>query len=431
MSPGRDALDERVLRRLLDRAAEGIEPVGAGELSRAAHAASAREDPEHLLQLAGRGAPARRSSRPARWAAALAATLVLALLGGIGLGRQLTPVAESVEAPVLPTLAPGFAPAGAWTVVDEGIDVPPGTRAVLAANVPLDGPGEQLELVPGRVLAELPEPGIVIAVVGRVATEEEQGEDAPLRLADGARDTLWAGPAGGERPLAEYALRGRHGGLELDVRVYFGTAEPAREELAVAQAQLDRLVVVAAASQVTIAARPASVRWGETIALSGAVAGGRAGERVTIEIRECGSDHWRAHGVTTTTSGGQWFSETTVPINAALRARTESAVSGGVGVVTSPSLTLFTNGRRPYASAGAAQSFWRREVVLQRYDAPRRRWVAVGRSRIHDSGGGGHFVWGQAYFSARLTPGSLYRAVMTDRQTGPCYLAGFSNMARP
>ena len=397
--------------------------------------AAAAADREHVLQLSGRnGAPARRPSRPARWALALAATLGVALVGGIGIGRSLTDTAESAAAPLLPAVAPAFRPAPGWSVVGGGIDVPPGTHAVLAANVPIDAHAEPLSLAPQSVLATLPADGVFVAVSGRAvpgAPERTQLGRVPLTLRDAEEATRWVGAQGQERALAEYVLATRAHGLDLDVRVFLGTSEPSRAQLAAAQAQLDRLVVRSAANDVTIAARPTLVRWGEPIALSGAVAGGKAGERVMIEVRECGTDYWRAVDAAITTSGGQWFSETMVGISGALRARTDGGTSAPVQITARPGVILnMLSGPRTRVSVVATKSFWRREVVLQRYAPARQRWIPVQRVRIAESDGAGNFIWNQAYFTARLTKGTLYRAVISNAATGPCYLAGFSNMAR-
>jgi hypothetical protein len=434
MRSGRDLLDEQVLRQLLDRAAEGIDPLSATDLSRAAHAASATDDREHVLQLAGRGGSARRPTRSARWALALAATLVLALLGGIGVGRQLAPAAESAEPPVLPPAAPTFSAAGGWSVVTEEIDVPAGTHGALAANVPIESRGAPLDLAPGDLIAALPEDGILLSVAARAATPaagREAHAAGALRLDEAEATTRWEGEAGRERPLAEYALSGRKDVLDLDVRVYFGAAEPSAAQLAAAQAQLDRLTVRQLASHVTISARPTLLRWGEPVALSGAISAPRAGERVMIEARECGTNHWRLQEIATTTAGGQWFHETTVGINGVLRARWGDATSRPVSFTVRPGVVLNMLGSpRTRVSVTSLRSFWGRQVVLQRYAPQSQRWIDVSRVRITESAGAGGYVWNQAYFRAQMTRGTLYRAVMSSEQTGPCYLAGFSNMAR-
>ena len=291
-------------------------------------------------------------------------------------------------------------------------------------------PGRPPATAPESLLIELPDDGVVVAVSGRSTAGPAQPGRVPLALRDADAVTRWVGPQGRERALTEYALATQARGLDLDVRVYLGTSDPARTHLAAAQAQLDRLVVRSAANDVTMSARPTVVRWGETIVLSGAVAGGRPGERVMIEIRECGTDYWRAYDVATTTSGGQWFNETSVGISATLRARTENGASGGVRITARPGLILNGTGPRPRVSVVSTRSFWRRPVVLQRFDRSRQRWVDVSRALVSESDGAGNYIWGQAYFRTRLARGTLYRAVMSNETTGPCYLAAFSNMLR-
>lgn len=354
-------------------------------------------------------------------------------MGGIGIGRNLAP-AESAGAPVLPTLAPGFEAAAGWTVVDGGLDLPPGTHGVIAATVPIHRDGSPLDLAPAGVLSTLPPDGIVVAVAGRAAaplsTREASG--APSLRLDGARiSTRWEGPAGRERALAEYAFETEAGGLVLDVRVYLGSDRPSAQQLARAQAQLDRLVVAAAPAQVTIAARPTLVRWAESIDLAGSISAGRAGEEVTIEVRECGTSYWRVIANASTTSGGNWHTRTGVAINARLRARHGEATSAEVPVRARPGVNLRLGpGSRVSVGVAGVRPFWRKRVVLERFDRSRQRWVLVRRALLTESGPAGNFIWSSARFTARLQRGSLYRAVITNEQSGPCYLAGFSNMVR-
>jgi hypothetical protein len=147
--------------------------------------------------------------------------------------------------------------------------------------------GRAGELVPAGILDKLPAEGIVVVASARPGPADAArtpSASAGLRLGDAEAATLWHGPEGRERAYAEYVLRAERDGLDLDVRVYVGDAEPPPRVLAEAQAQLDRLVVRAAASQVTMAVRPTVLNFGQAPAIWGAVSAGRAGEVVMLEM---------------------------------------------------------------------------------------------------------------------------------------------------
>jgi hypothetical protein len=74
--------------------------------------------------------------------------------------------------------------------------------------------------------------------------------------------------------------------------------------------------------------------------------------------------------------------------------------------------------------------FWRKPVTLERFDPRTKRWVAVKRGLLTETDGTGDFVYSGGRFSAPLVRDTLYRAVIANAATGPCYLAGYSNMVR-
>jgi hypothetical protein len=415
---------------LLREAAGGLPEPTDEATTRARAAASAAVARSPMANRLRRWPP-----RPARLALAVVGVCAVAL-GGAGVGRLVAP-AGSADVSSLPTAAPALEPAAGWTVATQGIVAPPGVRALVAANVPLGELAAPLELVPQAVLATLPEDGVVIVAAARTAAEPEPVAEADLaratsglRLDEAQPATLWQGPAGGERALTEYVLGTTAGDLELDVHVYFGAPDPSPRLLAEAQAQLDRLSVRAAADKVTLVVRPTLARYAGDIEVSGAIAGG-AGERVMLEINECHSPSWRAHGVATSGAGGSWFDTTRVFVNARLRARWGNEVSGEMAVRTRPGVSLkMLGGNRVFVYVNALVPFWRKPVTLERFDPRTKRWVAVKRGLLTETDGTGDFVYSGGRFSAPLVRDTLYRAVIANAATGPCYLAGYSNMVR-
>jgi hypothetical protein len=193
----------------------------------------------------------RRLRRPA---AVLLAAALLAL--GIGIGALATPSGSAAPAPT----GLGFLPARGWSVLQNGGDGTPVRPAVaVAANVQLSADDDP-DGLPLSTLETLPPNGVLI-VASFVARGDEAYFDQyfprgalPLRAADAARGIEWGVQVRPGRPLGEYQLRAGVNGYNVDLNIYYGTSRPTPAALAVAQQQLDRLVVqqparVASASQ--------------------------------------------------------------------------------------------------------------------------------------------------------------------------------------
>jgi hypothetical protein len=94
-------------------------------------------------------------------------------------------------------------------------------------------------------------------------------------------------------------------------------------------------------------------------------------------------------------------------------------------------------GRRPKTKAGygfkvdvrALTQFWRRHVVVQRFERRLGRWRDVKKVVLTDSGAapGSMFVWTSADFNIAVPRGTAIRVVLPLSQARPCYLAGYSN----
>jgi len=371
-----------------------------------------------------------RRFRP-RSALALAAALLVATGLGIGVGALVTPSGSAAPAPV----GLGFLPERGWSVLQNGADASLTRPAIaIAANVPLR-PDDDPDGLPYSTLEALPPQGIVI-----VATFTARGLDTyhdtifparqlPLSLGDDVLEFQFGAQVRPERPLGQYRLRAAVNGHNIDVNVYFGTRRPSAELIAAAQRQLDRLVV--APDRVTIAARPTVVRWAGRFTLFGSVAS-NADEDVTIEAKECGvagasfREVGGAHA-----SGGTWSIDMGARTTTAYRARWRDATSSTVTVRARPSVLLrHLFGHRYVVGVNALVPFWRKHVVLQRFNRRSGAWVDVKSIVLTKQRAPGAFVFTSAEFRTVVPKRTLLRAVLPLAQARPCYAAGFSNLFR-
>lgn len=177
---------------------------------------------------------------------------VAAAIGlGIGLGTLLAPSGTAANAAV----GTGFLPQPGWTVLQSGADATAERQSLaVATNVRLhpedDARGIRASSgLPYATLLQLPPQGVVIVVLVTVREpyawmdEEFPERELPLRVRDSTRPILYAVPVRPDRPLGQYQLRARVNGHYVDVQFYFGTPRPSSALRAVAQRQLDGLVV--------------------------------------------------------------------------------------------------------------------------------------------------------------------------------------------
>jgi hypothetical protein len=377
----------------------------------------------------------RRQARPWRpfhlgWGLVVAAALLVGSGFGFGLGSRET----SSGSATTNVVGFGFLPAKGWTVVQSGTVGPTGGARAIAANVPLH-PDDEVGDVPYATLESLPARGILISAT--FTTRGDPTEDMsfpdrklPLRLA-GAKPVSPAKDAlPFARRVAAYRLRAAVGGYNVDANAYFGTV-PDSEAMALAQRQLSRLVV--ASERVTIAARPSIVPANQRVTIFGSVENGEAGELVTVEGKDCGATpaFFREVASATTGEGGSWSTEYMPRINTTLRAVWKGTASAQIMVRQRPHIALvrLPSKRFRVQVAGKAQ-FWRKRVLIQRFERRLGTWKIVRSVLLTESGGypgsGEAVSW--AEFRARIPSGSLVRAVLPRRAARPCYLAGYSKL---
>jgi hypothetical protein len=416
--------------RLRRRAADSLQ---VEELLRelSAHVPAPRE--EELRELARsaaaapRSLPSRRRPRPAaRWAVGAAAAALLVGASGFGLGTWSTPSGTAST----PEVGVGFLPAKGWTVVQAG-SLQSGAATAIAANVPLD-PADDLRRAALATLATLPARGVVIATT--FSLRGDQAADAafpqralPLRIAAAQRQ-----PAGLDlHALGTYRLRAGVERYNVDARIYFGTRSPSSAQLAVAQSQLNRLVV--AAEQVTLVARPTIHNRNQPITLLGSVESGKANEDVFIEAKECGATEFHEVGGAHTIAGGGWTTTYDPYITTTFRAVWKGSRSATVTVRDRAWVQLQRLQRpaRGYDFEVAVRAyrlqFWKRHAVVQRFDRRLGRWIDLKSAVLTDTGGMGNFVWSYGEFSVVVPKGTRIRAVFPLSQARPCYMAGYSN----
>jgi hypothetical protein len=181
----------------------------------------------------------RRLRRPA--AAVLAAALVAL---GVGIGALATPSGSAAPAP----RGLGFLPAPGWSVLQNGGDGTAVRPAVaVAANVELS-PDDDPDGLPLSTLETLPPDGVLI-VASFIARGEAYydryfpARQLPLRAGEATLGIEAGVQIRPEQPLGEYELKASVNGYDVDLNFYYGRERPTAAALAVAQRQLDRLVV--------------------------------------------------------------------------------------------------------------------------------------------------------------------------------------------
>jgi hypothetical protein len=295
-----------------------------------------------------------------------------------------------------------------------------GVARAMAANVPLD-PRDDLRREPVATIRGLPPDGVLIWATFR--SRGDAGVDAafpvrrlPLRLAD-------AQPIAGGRSELRAAIRGHN----VTLTFYFGGGEPSAAARASAQRQLDQLVV--AAEQVTIFARPAVLPAQTPVTtLYGSIESRKAGELVTIQAKDCGSNFFRVVDGATTEGDGGWSTQYTPGINTTLRAVWNEKASNQVIVRQRPWVYLQRESRSRFEvgagsaprggmPGGAQASFWGKRVLVQRQDRRTGRWTTVREVKLRSGG---------TEFRAAFPGGSLVRAVLPLSQARPCFLSGVS-----
>ena len=374
----------------------------------------------------------RRTRATARLAGAAVAAAVVA--GGFGFGLG----AWSTESGVAGTslTGVGFLPAKGWTVVQTGRLSGAGAPTSIASNVPLD-PDDDLRDVPLATLESLPPHGVLIST--GFTARGDPAADSPFRdrslpLQLSAAEPVPASASAFPllRALAQYRLRAAVGRYNVDARIYFGSTRPSAAQRAAAQSQLNRLVV--GAERITLLARPTIHNRNQLVTLYGSIESRSENEDIVIEGKQCGNTAWTEVSGAHSNAGGGYTVQYAPVITTTLRAVWDGARSAPLTIQDRAWVQL---GRRPKTKAGygfkvdvrALTQFWRRHVVVQRFERRLGRWRDVKKVVLTDSGAapGSMFVWTSADFNIAVPRGTAIRVVLPLSQARPCYLAGYSN----
>jgi hypothetical protein len=193
----------------------------------------------------------------------------------------------------------------------------------------------------------------------------------------------------------------------------------------------------AAPDQVTILVRPTVVGGDQLATVQGTVETRRADEIVTIQANDCGpvTQGFRDVAEVRTGEGGSWSTELRPRINTTLRAVWKGDTSAQVPVRQRAWVYLIPRSRasgKLHVGVSGKVSFWRKRVLVQRFDRRLGRWttirsVVLGESGFSNPQTGAVSAWAD-FKASTVRKGSLLRAVFPLSQARPCYLGGVSNL---
>lgn len=185
-----------------------------------------------------------------------------------------------------------------------------------------------------------------------------------------------------------------------------------------------------AGSAVTLVVQPTIFSSGqERMTIFGSVDGAGAGKKVTIQFKACGLRPvmFRDAFEMTTEAGGRYALDGylrpfNLGVSGVYRAVSGDDVSTEVPVSQRAPVFMrpLDGGRFEVRVWGKTVSFWRRFVLLQRFERARGVWVTVRRVVLTEGGGS------TKPFRPRVRKGTMIRAVFPLSQARPCYLAGVS-----
>jgi hypothetical protein len=190
-----------------------------------------------------------------------------------------------------------------------------------------------------------------------------------------------------------------------------------------------------ASERVTLTVLPTTISDpSQRMTIFGSVSGAKADEKVTIQFKACGllPVRFRDAFETTTEAGGAFSLAELRPFNLRVsgvyRAVSGGEVSAEIRVQQRASVSLRPRGGgRFQAWVFGKVSFWRRYVLLQRFDRARGVWLTGRRLLLTEQ-------FGETVTTSPFRPavpkGTTIRVVFPLSQARPCYLAGYSKLWR-
>lgn len=183
-------------------------------------------------------------------------------------------------------------------------------------------------------------------------------------------------------------------------------------------------------SRVTLVVQPTVfTTTGERMTIFGSVDGAGAGRKVTIQFKACGLQPvmFRDAFEMTTESGGRYALDGylrpfNLGVSGVFRAVSGDDVSAEVPVSQRAAVYMrpVGGGRFEVRVGGRTVSFWRRFVLLQRFERTRGVWVTVRRLVLTEGLGA------TKPFRPGVRKGTMIRAMLPLGQARPCFLAGVS-----
>jgi hypothetical protein len=187
-----------------------------------------------------------------------------------------------------------------------------------------------------------------------------------------------------------------------------------------------------AADDVTLFARPLLAAPQGGVTLSGSIPGGRVGETIDIEARDCGQPTFQTAGGAHAGVSGEWQTEFFPGITTTLRAVWRGRVSRTITVSQKASVRLEphpTAAKRFQVVVAAKTSFWRKHVLFQRLAGT---WKTVRPVTLAESSArpGATYIWSSAEFRTTLPKGTRVRVLLPQAAASPCYRSAASRMLR-
>jgi hypothetical protein len=183
--------------------------------------------------------------------------------------------------------------------------------------------------------------------------------------------------------------------------------------------------------------RPTVVGADQPATVSGTVDSRRADETVTIQANDCGpvTQGFRDVAEARTGEGGSWSIPVYPRINTTLRAVWKGETSTPVAVRQRAWVYLIRRARvsgKLVVGVVAKVSFWRKRVLVQRFDRRLGRWTTIRRVVLAETGLSNPMTGASSSFAefraSTVRKGSLLRAVFPLSQARPCYLGGVSKL---
>ena len=164
------------------------------------------------------------------------------------------------------------------------------------------------------------------------------------------------------------------------------------------------------------------------VRLHGQVPGAGADDPVRITQKQCGLAFFALLSEAHVDASGQFVETVGASIKTEYRAEFKGRISAAVTVDARPSVRLHQVTRSRFRVEVVAWRYFRQAAIqLQRLQ--RGKWVTIKRARLTRSftAGRGALLWTTGDVVAAPNVGTSVRVLLPDAQTGPCYLAGFSN----